>query len=209
MADSPRGERVSWLRFMQLAPALMVAVAVFGIFDTASLALLPIYGVLNGLDATMAASALGIHIIGSALLQFPIGWLTDRLTTLTVMRLCTLIAIVCCLLLPSAISSPLTLWPLLFVLGGVTFGIYTAALIALGERFSGAMLLTGNAVFAQMWAIGAVMGPPMAGFSLEAIGASGLPIVCVSILSILLVILSISRNTTATQVGHDLVSQSV
>ena len=61
--------------------------------------------------------------------------------------------------------------------GAACFGIYTAALISLGNRFSGAMLVAGNAAFALMWGIGGIAGPSTTGAIMTAFGAEGLPLV--------------------------------
>ena len=39
----------------------------------------------------------------------------------------------------------------IFVWGGVSFGIYTMTLIQLGERFNAQTLIAGNAAFALVW----------------------------------------------------------
>jgi hypothetical protein len=67
-------------------------------------------------------------------------------------------------------------WPLMFLLGAVSYGIYTMTLIGLGERFSGAMLVAGNAAFALMWGVGGIVVSPSVGASMDVLGARGLPI---------------------------------
>jgi hypothetical protein len=49
------------------------------------------------------------------------------------------------------------------------------SLIELGERFTGTMLLTGNAAFSLMWGIGGMIGPPVAGAMMSGLGPNGLP----------------------------------
>jgi hypothetical protein len=60
--------------------------------------------------------------------------------------------------------------------GALSYGIYTVALVELGERFSGSMLVAGNAAFALMWGIGGMAGPPATGAFMDLIGVQGLPI---------------------------------
>ncbi len=66
---------------------------------------------------------------------------------------------------------------MLFVWGAIAFGIYTIALVELGDRFSGALLLAGNGAFGMMWGIGGIFGPPVAGAAMDLIGPEGLPII--------------------------------
>jgi MFS family permease len=168
------GQRVSLVSFLPLAPVLLTAVAVFSIFDSAHLSLLPIFVLAYGLTPAVAMYALTVLVVGNIFLQFPIGWLGDLMPRRMVMVGCALIAAAGSLALPLAITRPLFFWPLLFVWGGVAFGIYTMALAELGERFSGASLLAGNASFALMWGLGGIVGPPLAGWSMEAVGPDGL-----------------------------------
>jgi hypothetical protein len=91
---------------------------------------------------------------------------------------------VCALLLPATILSPLV-WPLLLVMGGVGYGVYTMATIELGNRFQGQALVAGNAAFAVMWVLGGILGPPGSGALMQLSGASGLPLVIGSLSGIL------------------------
>jgi hypothetical protein len=75
------------------------------------------------------------------------------------MLVCTVTTLAGCTLLPLAIRSTWLLWPLLFIWGGAAFGVYTVALTGLGDRYSGAMLLTGSAAFGLMWGVGGIIGP--------------------------------------------------
>ncbi len=50
------------------------------------------------------------------------------------------------------------------------------ALVDLGNRFSGSMLMAGNAAFAMMWGVGGIAGPPVLGAVMDAAGVQGLPI---------------------------------
>ena len=69
------------------------------------------------------------------------------------------------------------MWPLLFIWGGAAFGVYTVALAGLGDRYSGAMLLTGSAAFGLMWGVGGVIGPASAGGAMQLWGPAGLPFI--------------------------------
>lgn len=166
----------SLLAFLPLAPALLLLVAAASAFDQAVLSLLPVYGLSFGLAEGAAAGAVGVLAIGNVLLQLPIGWLADvwsrRGTTLL---LCGL-TVAGAALLPVAVTTS-ALWPLLFVWGSAAYGVYTLALVELGDRFRGATLLAGNAAFALVWGIGGLVGPPLSGGAMDALGANGLPLV--------------------------------
>jgi len=51
------------------------------------------------------------------------------------------------------------------------------ALIELGDRFTGGLLLAGNAAFALMWWVAGLVGPSAVGGAMDLAGPIGLPLV--------------------------------
>jgi MFS family permease len=170
-------ENASVFSFISLAPMLLLAVAFAALFDQVTLSLLPIYGLRHGLAEATSSLALAVMIIGNVVFQIPIGWLADRISRRFLMNIMAITTMIGSLLLSLLIGESMLLWPMLFVWGAVAFGIYTIALVELGDRFSGALLLAGNGAFAMMWGIGGILGPPVAGAAMDLIGPEGLPII--------------------------------
>lgn len=169
------GKSGSVRAFLPLAPVLLMAMGIFAFFEQAALALFPIYGLHFGLTERVTAVALGVMISGNVLMQYPIGWIADSLARRPVLVVCAVMTVAGSLGLPFAITTRLFLWPLLFLWGAAAFGGYTVALAELGDRFSGSMLLAGNAAFAMMWGIGGLIGTPIAGGAMDLFGPNGLP----------------------------------
>lgn len=171
--------------FARLAPALLVAVMVSAAAQQSTYSLMPVFGAAYGLaEATLAALVTALSV-GNIVLQVPLGLLAERLGARTMIVACALAAATGALLLPVLVGT-IGLWPVLVVMGGVGYGVYTMALVELGERFRGSTLIAGNAAFALMWGAGGIVGPPIAGTLMQAIGPLGLPIVIAG-LSVLLV----------------------
>jgi hypothetical protein len=100
-----------------------------------------------------------------------------------------------CRRVPAAASVPTPLiWPLAFFWGAVAFGVYTMALVMLGERFSGSMLITGNSAFALFWGLGGIVGPPVTGSAMTQLGPQGLPLTLGLICTVLCTALIIARS---------------
>jgi hypothetical protein len=74
---------------------------------------------------------------------------------------------------------------MLFIWGAIAFGTYTVAMIDLGDRFTGALLLAGNSAFGVMWGIGGIIGPAVAGVTMDLIGSEGLPLTLGALFAIL------------------------
>ena len=175
LPDMPgEGEATTVGRFFALAPLLLFAVFTAAAFEQTLLSLFAVYGAALGSAEERIASLITCFIAGNAVLQILLGRLAERLSSTRMMLFCVLACLASCLLLPSAFNSWL-IWPLVFVWGGVSFGIYTLSLIQLGERFTGQALIAGNATFALVWGIGGIVGSPATGLAMQLIGHQGLP----------------------------------
>jgi MFS family permease len=161
--------------FLPLAPVLLLAVIVSAGVEQMLFSLLPVYGLSHGLDAPTMSAMLAVLIAGSIALQIPLGMAGERWTPRLVLIACAAAAACGSLLLPALIGTAL-IWPFVFVWGALVYGIYTLSLAELGERFSGAMLVAGNAAFALMWGVGGIAGPPGTGLVMDAFGREGFPI---------------------------------
>ena len=162
--------------FLPLAPLLLLAVGGAAAFDQAVLTFLPIYVLELGASTTAAQLAITALALGNVALQWPIGWLADRVSRRAAMLLCAGATTLGALLLP-LVDGGVVLWALVFVWGGMAYGTYTVALIELGDRFTGGLLLAGNAAFALMWGVAGLVGPSSVGGTMDALGAVGLPLV--------------------------------
>ena len=156
------------------APALLFAVFATAAFEQAVLSLLPVYGLSYGIGERSLSALLTVLVAGNIALQVPLGLAAERWTARSVSIACALATVLGCLLLPLLIATPLV-WPLFFLWGAFSFGIYTLALVELGERFSGSMLIAANAAFALVWGIGGIAGPPATGAAMDLVDVQGLP----------------------------------
>lgn len=168
------GEAASVGGFFARAPLLLFAVFAAAAFEQVLLSLFAVYGAALGSAEGRIASLITCFVAGNAVLQILLGRVAERLGSARTMLGCALAALAGCLLLPLAFNSWL-IWPLVFIWGGVSFGIYTMALIQLGERFAGQVLVAGNAAFALIWGVGGIAGPPATGLAMQLVGHPGLP----------------------------------
>lgn len=197
----PRIEtRASVFQFLALAPTLLVTAFVFGLFDTATMGLLPLYGVRKGLDQASASYLLGALIAGNLALQFPLGWLADRTSRRAVMTACIALTAAGALLMPGLVDTPWR-WPLVVVVGTTAFGTYTLALARLGDRFSGAALLAGTAALTAMFGLGGIAGPALGGAAMDALGPDGLPLLLAAAYG-LLALLAVARRASRERKGE-------
>ncbi len=187
------GERsIGFWSFWTLAPALLVAVGVSAATQQSVYSLLPVFGAAYGLVPATLAALVSTMSIGNIVLQIPLGLLAERFGARSMIVACASINMTCALLLPMVVTTP-AVWPVLLVIGGVGYGVYTMALVELGNRFRGQALVAGNAAFGLMWGVGGIIGPPGSGFAMQHVGAPGLPAV-IATLSGSLVLFAIYRS---------------
>ena len=161
------------LAVIRFAPAVILAIFTFAFFDTAMLALLPLYGLQYGLSEQTAVLAVSVLFIGDALFQMPLGWLADRFGAKRVHSYCARFFIVFLLVLPWAMSS-MTLWLVLLLLGASAGGMYTLGLIRVGGRFEGQDLVASNAAIGIVWGVGSLTGPIISNGLMNVLGSNGL-----------------------------------
>ena len=161
------------LAVIRFAPAVILAIFTFAFFDTAMLALLPLYGLQYGLSEQTAVLAVSVLFIGDALFQMPLGWLADRFGAKRVHSYCARFFIVFLLVLPWAMSS-MALWLVLLLLGASAGGLYTLGLIRVGGRFKGQDLVAANAAIGIVWGVGSLTGPIISNGLMNVLGSNGL-----------------------------------
>ncbi|WP_286975081.1 MFS transporter [Pseudomonas sp.] len=174
-AEHEQTKTFSLAGFIRVAPALCTGVLFFAFFDSVVLSLFPVYASSHGYAVGIAAFMVTIILLGDMTFQVPLGWLSDRCERSHLHLACGVMALLIGCALPWLIGHPSVLWPALVILGAVAGGVYTLALVRIGERFSGAELVTANASVGMLWGVGSLIGPLLSG-SLMGLGPQGLPL---------------------------------
>jgi MFS family permease len=174
LPDFKGAERAQVLGAIPLIPVALLAAAAFGAFDHVTLAFLPKFGMIYGLDAAAMGIGLSVLNVGNVLLQTPIGWLSDRWGRRPVLVGCAVLTALGGGLLPRLIDSPL-IYLFLFVWGACAYGVTTVALAAISDRFSGAQLLSCSAAMTMAGGVGGVAGPSAIGVLQQALGTNAFP----------------------------------
>jgi MFS family permease len=178
----------AFITFLVAAPAATLAGFVYGATETNIFNMLPIYGVRIGLTEQAAAFVLSLFAAGNILLQIPIGIWSDRTDRRLVLLFCATVGLAGTLALPFVMHSIWLFAPTLFFFGGVVVGLYTVGLTLLGERFKGANLASANAAFVMMFSLGALIGPPLAGGSMDIWNPHGLIIAMAGLCALYVVV---------------------
>jgi len=161
--------------FARLAPALLIAIMAFAMIEGSLTSLFPSYGFSIGMAEGASILAIGIILAGYMGPQIPIGWIAEKIGDRILLLAVTFCGIAISLAVPMVASGGTAFWILLFFWGSCGAALYTLALIELGNRFTGHMLVTGNAAIGVAWGVGGIIGPSSVGIAMDVTGPTALP----------------------------------
>ena len=152
-------------------PALFSGL-VYGVLTNGFSALLAIYAIRVGYSVADASAIVLAGLIGTCVLELPLGWLCDKYPPSRVIGACG--AVVVALMLAILIMPPswAVLVALAFLLGGLCDALYIVGLIDM-SRMRPADLATGTSCFISACGLGEIAGPVLGGSTLEVFGAQG------------------------------------
>jgi len=185
---------------LKTAPIVMLAALVAGLVESADLTLLPLFGLHSGLDERAALLLVAVFMAGNVALQVPIGLLADRYGRRTMLGFCALTSCIGPLLLPASLSTPILLWPLLFVWGGTLYAFYSQGVALLGEEFAVENLPSANTLFVMVYCLGGVFGPSAGGMAMDLWPNRGLPVLLSGAAALMLggLAIGLARGTRGT-----------
>ncbi|SAK41626.1 major facilitator transporter [Caballeronia pedi] len=168
------GEHGDWRQVLPRMPALVIGTGFFALFDTLALSLMPLFAMSHGIGEETGVLFASAILFGDTTMQFPIGWLADRIGRAKVHAGAGVVVVVLLPLLPWAVEHPWICWPLLFVIGAAAGSVYTLSIVACGERFRGPTLVSATAIIGASWSVASFGGPIVAGTLMQRIGADAL-----------------------------------
>jgi MFS family permease len=168
------GEHGDWRQVLPRMPALVIGTGFFALFDTLALSLMPLFAMSHGINEEVGVLFASAILFGDTTMQFPIGWLADRIGRAKVHAGAGVVVVLLLPLLPWAMPHPWICWPLLFVIGAAAGSIYTLSIVACGERFRGPMLVSATAIVGASWSVASFGGPMIAGTLMQRVGADAL-----------------------------------
>lgn len=160
--------------FCRRLPVIAWAIALFAAFEAMILTLLPVYCLQRGFTAEIALFMVSTVVVGDAVLQLPIGALADYMSRRTLFSGCALTLLVSSLAIPLTLHTP-AIWPVWVLFGASAGGLFTLSLVLIGECYRDDELVRANAHVAQLWGIGCLLGPLIAGAGSQWISGHALP----------------------------------
>ena len=178
LGSSPklRGKTGPLARYVLLAPVAMFGYFVFAAGDAMLLTFLPIYAAGLGVEEVDAIRLLTVLAVGSMALQYPVGWLADRVSNYAIAAAMGTILLAGSAALPWALPLPAISVVFMFFYGGALGALYTISLVLLGRQFKGADLSAASAMLAVMFCVGSFIWPSAGGAALDRFGGDAMPV---------------------------------
>jgi MFS family permease len=176
--EVPPLTRFSLRRLYALAPAATVGAWLSGLAMGGFWGLSPVYAGRIGLDTQGVALFMLAAIAGGALLQVPIGRISngrDRRLALAITALAAA-GVALAMLLPAVRQDHRLLFSLFFLFGGLSFSLYPFAVAHMLDYLPREHLLSGCSSLLLVNGVGSAIGPALAGGAMQRFGPSALPV---------------------------------
>lgn len=169
---------VRLIQLVRISPLGTVGAFGAGVVNGAFWGMTPVFGQRLALDEGQIALLMSATILGGALLQWPIGHLSDfidRRLALVLTAFATSLA--ACLGLLGPLQSTLGLSLPAFVYGGLMFSLYGLSVAHANDHLEAGQILGATRGLLLVYGIGAVFGPVLGGAAMGGLGPVGLPAV--------------------------------
>jgi MFS family permease len=168
-------ERVGIRRLYEMSPLGVVGCILTGLIASAISGMAPVFAAGIGLGTTEVAHFMAIMTVGGLVLQWPIGWLTDRHDRRQV-----LLVVVLVMTAMSAVLAVVWQWSLLalYVLfalhGGLLGALYPICVTHTNDFVERRQVVSVSGSLLLLWASGAALGPAVASQVMAVLGPTGL-----------------------------------
>jgi len=167
-------EHLPFLHYILKVPTSTMAVFVFGAIQMGAITLITPFSLNAGYSEMQAGQFMTVLALGSVLLLVPISIISDHMSDRRyALAGCAIIGLAGALTVPLIIENRFLLKIDLFLLGGVSAGLYTIGLAQLGARLRGPELAAANSAFIFCYGIGMLIGPAIIGHSMDFFPVSG------------------------------------
>lgn len=162
-------------KLYQVSPIGLVGASIAGLVNSAYFSLGAVFADRIGMSPSQIAMFMSILVFGGALMQWPVGRISDLLERRSVLAvvslLAALFAIVAYLFIDVSYSLMLLL---MFFYGGMSFTIYPLSVAHLNDRLQQDEILEATQGVLLLYGIGAICGPLLAGLIMDGLGVRSL-----------------------------------
>lgn len=171
----PDDVKLDLRRAWEISPVAAIGCIAVGLTNSAFRTLSPVYAQDIGMSVADVATFVSVSIIGGALIQYPLGYVSDRHDRRTVLLATTVLALAAALTLGLfAGESRYLNFALVFVFGSFAMPLFSLSAAHANDRAAKGEFVMLNAALMLFYSIGAIVGPFAAAAGMEWFGPHSL-----------------------------------
>jgi MFS family permease len=172
---APEDVKLDLLRIFRISPLGCIGCIAVGVTNSSFRTLSPVYAEQIGMSVTDVVTFVSVGIIGGALIQYPLGYLSDRWDRRRVLLLSTTGAMLSALLLAYfGGASALLIFSMVFVFGSFAMPLFSLSAAHANDRAGKGEFVAVNAALMLFYSFGAIGGPLAASLTMQQFGPSAL-----------------------------------
>ncbi|MEQ1955372.1 MFS transporter [Mesorhizobium sp. CN2-181] len=172
---APDDVKLDLRRVFRISPLGCIGCVAVGLTNSAFRTLSPVYAEEIGMSVTDVVAFVSVGIIGGALIQYPLGYLSDRWDRRKVLLFSTIGALLTALTLAFlAGSNSLANFVLVFIFGSFAMPLFSLSAAHANDRAGPGEFVVVNAALMLFYSFGAIVGPFTASFFMESFGPGAL-----------------------------------
>lgn len=165
-------ERLAFGTLLRISPMAMIGASLNGVLVAAIFIAMPLFGLAIGMDAGQAAKLLVAATLAGAVLQFPLGWLSDRLDRRIVVFAASVVAAAMALALAAGLFAD-QVHLAVGLMAGFVLPIYSLCAAHANDQLSSSQIVPASGTLVLALNIGILGGALSGPFVLAAAGPSG------------------------------------
>ncbi len=160
-------------QIFRVSPLGCVGMAMLGLKFSALFGMAAVYGSLAGLSVAQISILVASIYLGGMLMQWPIGWLSDRMDRRRLIAAVSLGGAVAATVAVAAGSYLPIILAASFVIGGVANPLYALLLAYTNDYLEGDEMAAASGSLVFINGMGAIVGPLIVGWAMDGVGPPG------------------------------------
>ena len=191
-------------RVWRISPLACIGCIAVGVTNSGFRTLSPVYAEQIGMSVTDVVTFVSVGIIGGAMIQYPLGYLSDRWDRRAVLLVTAGLAMLAALGIAFfAGSDPFLNFALVFIFGSFAMPLFSLSAAHANDRADKGEFVLVNAALMLFYSFGAIGGPLAASFFMEHFGPSWLFIFNAFVYATFILIILYRMNVrAAVPAGH-------
>ncbi|MBL8582474.1 MAG: MFS transporter [Rhizobiaceae bacterium] len=186
----PEDVKLDLRRAWRISPLAAIGCIAVGVTNSAFRSLSPVYAEAIGMSVADVVTFVSVGILGGAIIQYPLGFLSDRWdrrSVLLVTAACAGFAALAIVLLAG--TEPLPNFVAVFIFGSFAMPLFSLSAAHANDRADRGEFVLVNAALMLFYSFGAIGGPLTASFFMQSFGPKALFVFCALVYAVLVLII--------------------